>query len=94
MELKKLIGQKVTLHGTAKDAKGGAVLITTDEHVIYIKCLDFWSSKLLNKQISVSGVLNKEKLIPDPVIDEDGAISCGAFGEYYVLENAEYNRLI
>jgi len=92
LELKKLIGQKVTLLGTAKDAKGGAVLITTDEHVIYIKGLDFWSSELLNEQISVSGLLKKENFIPDPVIDEDGAISCGAFGEDYVLEKAEYSK--
>ena len=34
MGLEKLIGQKVTLLGTAKDAKGGAVLITADGNVI------------------------------------------------------------
>jgi len=89
MELEELIGQKVTLLGTAKDAKGGAVLITADSNVIYIKELDSWSSELLDKQVSVSGLLNKEKFIPDPVIDKNGAISSGAFGDQLVLEKTE-----
>ncbi|MFX1258106.1 MAG: hypothetical protein ACFFAN_09615 [Promethearchaeota archaeon] len=91
--MEKLIGQQITLLGTAKDAKGGAVLITTDNDVIYIKGLEFWSSELLNKQVSVSGLLNKEKLIPDPATDKNGAISCGAFGEQLVIEQAEYSPL-
>ena len=89
MELEKLIGQKVTLRGIAKDAKGGAVLTTTEGSVIYIKELESWSSELLDKQVSVSGLLNKEKLIPDPVVDKNGAFRSGAFGFQFVLEKAE-----
>ena len=89
MELEKLIGQKVTLLGTAKDAKGGAVLITEDDNVIYIKEFESWSSELLDTQVSVSGLLNKEKFIPDPLVDENGAISCGAFGDQLVIKKAE-----
>ena len=89
MELEKLIGQKVKLVGTSKDAKGGAVLITANGNVIYIKELESWSSELLDKQVSVHGLLNKEKFIPDPVTDKNGAISSGAFGEQLVLEKAE-----
>lgn len=89
MELEKLIGQKVTLLGTAKDAKAGSVLITAYGNVIYIKELESWSSELLDKQVSVSGLLNKEKFIPDPETDENGAISSGAFGEQFVLKKAE-----
>ncbi|TFF97667.1 MAG: hypothetical protein EU540_08630 [Promethearchaeota archaeon] len=89
MELEKLIGQQVKIRGIAKDAKGGAVLITTDGNVIYIKEFESWPSELLDKQVSVSGILNKEKFIPDPVVDENGAISCGAFGEQLVLKKAD-----
>jgi hypothetical protein len=89
MELEKLIGQKVTLRGTAKDAKGGAVLITSNGNVIYIQELESWSSELLDKQVSVHGLLNKEKFIPDPITDNSGAISSGAFGEQLVLKKAE-----
>jgi len=91
MELEKLIGQKVNLNGTAKDAKGGAVLITPEGYVIYIKGLDFWPSELFDKSISVSGLLKNEKFIPDPIIDENGAISTGATGDQLVLENSEYS---
>ena len=91
MELKMLIGQKVNLNGTAKDAKGGAVLITPEGYVIYIRGLESWPSELLDKHMSVSGLLKKEKLIPDPIIDENGAISTGALGDQLVLENIEYS---
>ncbi|TFG14209.1 MAG: hypothetical protein EU535_03720 [Promethearchaeota archaeon] len=90
MELEKLIDQRVTLHGSAKNAKGGAVIITKDNNVIYVKNLESWSPKLEDKQMIVSGLLKKEKFIPDPIIDENGAISCGAKGMQFVLENAEY----
>lgn len=90
MKLEKLIGQKITLIGTAKDAKGGAVIITTDKYVIYIKGLDFWSSELLDKHVSVSGLLKQEKFIPDPVLNKNGGINCGAIGEQLVFEEAEY----
>ncbi len=89
MELDKLIGQKVTLLGIAKDAKGGAVLITAEGNVIYIKELESWASELLDKEVSVTGLLNKEKFIPDPETDENGAISSGAFGSQFVLKKAE-----
>ncbi|TFG07735.1 MAG: hypothetical protein EU539_04165 [Promethearchaeota archaeon] len=91
MEIENLIGRKVELAGTAKNAKGGAVIITDNKDVIYIKHLAFWSSELLDKHISASGLLKKEKFIPDPHVDEDGAISTGAFGNQLVLENAEYS---
>ncbi len=93
MELERLIGQKVSLLGTAKDAKGGAVLITTDENVIYIKGLESWSSELVDKPVLVNGLLKKEKFIPDPKTDKNGGISCGAIGEQLVIINAEYSEI-
>ena len=89
MNLEKLLGQNVVLKGTAKDAKGGAVLITSDNNVIYIKDFDFWPSDLIDKNISVSGFLKSDKIIPDPVTDKDGSISCGAYGDQLVLEDAK-----
>ncbi len=88
--VEKVIGQKVTLLGTAKDAKAGAVLLTTDEDVVYIKGLESWPPELVDQQVSVNGVLQKAKLIPDPVIAKNGGISSGATGKQLVLEQAEY----
>ncbi|MFX1258603.1 MAG: hypothetical protein ACFFAN_12130 [Promethearchaeota archaeon] len=91
IELEKLLGQRVSLVGTAKDAKGGAVLLISNEDPIYIKGLSFWSAELIDKQVSAIGVLKKEKIIPDPKIDENGSISQGAIGIQLVLEKAKYS---
>ena len=88
-ELEQSIGKEVTLHGTAKDAKGGAVLLTDDNVPIYIKGLSTWTSGIEGSRISAIGVLEKEKYIPDPTIDEDGGISQGAIGMQYVLTNVK-----
>ena len=89
IELKQFLGKKVTLLGTSRDAKAGAVLITGDRNPIYINGLASWSADLLGKQVSVKGVLKKEKFIPDPIIDENGAISTGATGDQFVLKNVK-----
>ena len=90
-DLEKLIGQRVSLIGIARDAKGGAVLVTESGSVLYVKGLSSWSSELINKQVSISGLIKTEKIIPDPKISEDGGISAGAIGEQLVLENAKYS---
>ena len=90
-DIDKMIDQNVTLIGTAKNAKAGAILITTENSAIYIKGLDYWAPELLNQQLTVSGVLKREKFIPDPVIDKSGGISTGAYGIQLILDNAEYS---
>lgn len=89
MQLEKVIGQEVTIDGTARDAKGGAVVLTDDNIPIYIEGLDSWPPSIDGSRISVSGVLKKEKYIPDPTIGEDGGISQGAIGMQYVLTNVQ-----
>ena len=94
MDLEKLKDQDVTLLGLAKDAKGGAVIITTDNNVIYIKGLQSWSPDIADSLVSVSGLLKQEKIIPDPITDKNGAISTGAFGEQFVIVNAKYSKTV
>ncbi|MHA2224792.1 MAG: hypothetical protein ACXAC8_06285 [Candidatus Hodarchaeales archaeon] len=86
VKLEKNIGQTITLSGIAKEAKGGPVVITIDNNVIYVKGLDSWSPDLVNNRVSVKGVLKKEQFIPHAKIDENGGISSGATGDQYVLE--------
>jgi len=90
MDIEKSIGQKITILGIAKDAKGGAVLLTSGKVAIYIKGLDSWPPELFNKQLKVTGMLKEEKFIPDPIIDENGSISTGAYGDQLVLIDAEF----
>ena len=89
MDLNEFIGQKVTLTGNAKDAKGGAVVLEPNGTVVYIKGLWEWPDELFDKQVSVTGVLKNVKLIPDPV-NEAGEICTGAWGNDWVIEDAEY----
>ena len=83
--------KKTTLSGVARDAKGGAILFTLEKAVIYIEGLDFWPPELCDEQVVVTGILTRKKYIPAPTTDKNGAISTGAEGEQFVLENAEYS---
>ena len=93
MNLKENINKEVTLTGLAKNAKAGAVIIKEEEYVVYIRGLYDWSDEFFDKEVEVTGLLTYVKFIPDPVIDEDGAISTGAYGKDYVLDNANYTLL-
>ena len=84
-----IMNKEITFRGIAMDAKGGAVLILFEGEVIYLQNMDSWDDALLNKGVLVKGLLVEKKLIPDPVVAKDGAISAGAIGTQYVLENAK-----
>jgi hypothetical protein len=88
-----MIGQEITLTGFAKVAKGGSVLLTQDNEVIYVKGVGFWSPDLINKQVLARGVLKKEQFLPQTTIDENGGISSGVTGKQYVLEMIEYSKV-
>jgi hypothetical protein len=84
------IGQRVTLRGKAAEAKAGAVIIPTGGTVpVYLRGLSSWGPAL-GKEVIAEGVLRREKVIPDPQTDPTGAVSQGARGEQYVLEDATW----
>ncbi len=87
------MGKTVTLRGTARDAKGGAVLLLPSNNPIYIEGLDSWPREFSGKEVSVTGVLREKKLIPDPYISPDGGISQGAIGTQTVLEKAKWKSI-
>lgn len=89
---KNIIGKEISLSGLAFDAKSGAVLKLKNGAIVYLQGLDYWPSELIGKKTSVRGTLQEKKFIPDPVIDEDGAISQGAYGLQYVLENIKWKQ--
>lgn len=93
MDLENKVDQKVEIKGLAKDAKAGAVVLNEENTPIYIKGLAFWPDELFDKQVIVKGTLRLLKLIPDPVMTEDGGHSTGAWGKDWVLEGAEYEEI-
>lgn len=76
---------RTTLLGLARDAKGGAVLVTDTGDPVYLEGLDAWPPELLGKRVRATGRLAQKKYSPDPVVDKTGAISQGAEGMQTVL---------
>ncbi len=87
------MGKTVTLRGTARDAKGGAVLVLSSNEPIYVEALPSWPTGVLGKEVSVTGILREKKLIPDPYIAPDGGISQGAIGTQTVLEKTKWKLI-
>jgi hypothetical protein len=85
-------GKRVTVRGTARDAKAGAVIVTSAGNPIYIEHVDSWPKDVLGQEVEADGVLRSKKYIPDPVVDKHGAISQGAEGNQDVLEGARWNK--
>ena len=83
----KLLGKEITLLGVAFDSKAGAVLKLKNDIIVYINDLVYWPAEFLRQKMRVTGILQQKKMIPDVTIDKNGAISQGAPGEQYLLEN-------
>lgn len=89
VNLKASIGKRVTLKGTAGNAKGGAVVVTTSGSTVYLVELDEWPPELEGRAVEVSGRLDRKQHIPEATTDPvTGAISAGARGKQWVLEGA------
>ena len=86
-QLQGLQGRRVTLHGIARDAKAGAVLLL-DEVPVYMDSLDAWSPEQQGRSLRMTGTLLVRKHIADP-IDARGAVVQGAWGEQFVLADAQ-----
>lgn len=87
--LEQNIGKTVSVHGTAMDAKAGAV-VKIEGGVIYVHNLSAWPPDLSGKQVIAEGKLIKKKIMPDPVKSPSGLTPQGAFGESFVLESATW----
>jgi len=83
----------VELTGKAENAKGGAVVVV-DGTPIYLRARverdtrtqASWPDDLRGTIVVVRGTLTSTKLIPSPVRAADGAVSQGAEGEQWVLD--------
>ncbi len=81
--------QEVT--GTARNAKGGAVVVQDDGRVVYVQALDSWPDDLDGQAVIATGHLVQKAYLPVAKVDEDGAISQGTSGgEQWVLEDATW----
>ena len=87
--LSEMIGEEVLLEGIAENGKAGALILLPQGEVIYIRHLVEWDEEIKGKRVTAKGIVCYEKFIPDPEVSEEGAISQGAIGMQFVLDDAQ-----
>ncbi|MBN1329466.1 MAG: hypothetical protein JXA54_08330 [Candidatus Heimdallarchaeota archaeon] len=90
---KRLLGKKVTFTGIARDSKTCACILLEDNQIIYLPSQSSWEDEYYSKKIIITGRLRKKKMIPDVEVAKDGAISQGAFGRQYILQDISFITL-
>lgn len=60
MSLDTKVGHAVTIQGVARNAAGGAVVMTDDREPIYLSGVERWDSAANGKHVSVKGTLRKQ----------------------------------
>jgi hypothetical protein len=88
-QLAKLFGKKVTLIGTAANAKGGPIVLM-GEWPVYVEGLDCWPENMRDKKVRVTGKLVEKQLIPESYVNEHGVPSQGACGKQIVIEDGQW----
>lgn len=86
----KLVGQQVTLAGTARDAAEGAVVLLKDRTPVYVKGLFSWDDSLDKKKVEVTGTLRLSGGSSEPLVNAKGEHSHGSQGDMLVIEDATW----
>jgi hypothetical protein len=92
MDLEQLLGQEVTLHGTAMDAHAGGVLELDDGAVVFVADVQYWDDDVAGRRLVLSGVLAREALGPEPEVGADGVPTHGMSGQAYVVRDATWRE--
>jgi hypothetical protein len=88
----KLVGQQVTLAGTARDAAEGAVVLLSDRTPVYVKGLYSWADALDRKRVVVTGTLRLSGGSSEPLVNAKGEHSHGSEGDMLVIEDATWKE--
>jgi hypothetical protein len=83
------VDREVTIEGTARNAAGGAVVLTDDRTPVYIDGLESWDRKVDGKKVKAKGTLRKRG--GQQVVNDKGEHSHGFPGERYVLEKPSWS---
>ncbi|MEW5741015.1 MAG: hypothetical protein AB1938_18990 [Myxococcota bacterium] len=78
-----------TIMGRAENAKGGAVIVTSDGPV-YVEGLAAWDEALLHRRVKAVGVRKVKQVLPAATKNEKGEWTQGAEGQQEVLEGAQW----
>lgn len=78
-----------TILGRAENAKGGAVIVTSDGPV-YVEGLAAWDDAVLGRRVKAAGVRVRKHVLPEGGKNEKGEWLQGAEGPQDVLERATW----
>jgi hypothetical protein len=87
-DLDQMVGREVTIDGIARNAAGGAVVLTDDRTPIYVAGLSRWDGAIDGKKIRATGTLRK--LAGQDLVNAKGEVSHGFPGERLVLEQPSW----
>jgi hypothetical protein len=87
-DLTQMIDRDVSLEGTARNAAGGAVVLTDDRTPVYIAGLESWDRATDGKKVKAKGKLRR--LGGQPVVNSQGEHSHGFPSDRFVLEQASW----
>lgn len=84
-------GADVTVAGTARDAKLGAVIVTEDDEVVYFLGLDRWPADVAGMRIVAHGTLEQTDRFT-ATTGPSGEVGQGTSGPVWVLYDGRYDR--
>ncbi len=88
----KLIGQQVTIAGTARDAAEGAIVLLSDRTPVYVKGLFSWDDALDRKRVVVTGTLRLSGGSNEPLVNANGEHSHGSEGDLLMIVDASWKE--
>ena len=88
-----MIGKENYFVGLVVNCKADPCLKVKND-IVYVPELEREDPEFMGESVSVTGTLPEKKIIPDPKVDESGAISTGAYGNQLVLENISEIRTV
>jgi hypothetical protein len=81
------------INSVAENAKSGAVVTIDGGTPLYLKNVDAWPKSIVDKRVSVVGLLKRERYIPVATTDSNGLTSQGTGSDsrgQFVLYDAKY----
>lgn len=82
--------QNITVFGTARNGKDGALVLTKEDSVYYVDGLEFWEDSVNSNEISVTGVLKIESLSTNEMKNEKDEWKAGVVGDKKIIYDATW----
>jgi hypothetical protein len=81
---------ETTIEGLAKNAKDGAVVVSSDQTVYYIDKLQYWDEFFEGKKIKVTGYLVTDSTKNEDIVNDKGEYKTGIPGDKKLLIEAAW----